>query len=58
MHAFEKIRELVILDQYVRGMMEIISTGEKGNERKECQNIVQKLCVHTLVSAAWQLHSL
>ena len=32
MHAFEKIRELAILDRYSSGRMEIISMGEKGNE--------------------------
>ena len=30
MHAFEKLRGLVILDWYFRGRMETISTGEKG----------------------------
>ena len=48
MHAFEKIRGLVILDCYFGGKMETISTQQKGNERKECLNIVQKLCVHTV----------
>ena len=46
MHAFGKIRELVILDWYFSGRMETISTKKKGNERKGCQNIVQKLCKH------------
>ena len=36
MHAFEKIRELVIWGWYFSGRMETISTKKKGNERKEC----------------------
>ena len=48
MHAFEKIRKLFIWDWYFSGRMETISTKEKGNERKECHNIAQKLCVHTV----------
>ena len=48
MRAFEKIRELVIWDWYFSGRMETISTKKKGNERKGCQNIAQKLCVHTV----------
>ena len=42
MHAFEKIRGLVIQDWYFSGRMEIISREKKENERKGCQNIVQK----------------
>ena len=45
--TFQKIRGLVIWDWYFSGRMEIISTEEKVKERKECRNIVQKLCVHT-----------
>ena len=36
MREFEKIRGLVIFDWYFSERMEIISTGEKGNEREEC----------------------
>ena len=36
-HAFKKIRGLVILDWYFSGRMETISTPEKGNKRKECK---------------------
>ena len=46
MRAFEKIRGLVIWDRYSSGRMETTSTKKKGNERKGCQNIVQKLRVH------------
>ena len=33
MHPFKKIRGLVILDWYVNGRMETISTKKKGNKR-------------------------
>ena len=39
MHAFEKVRGLVIQGWYFSGRMEINSMGENGNKRKECQNI-------------------
>ena len=45
MHAFGKIRGLVIYDWYFSWRMEIISTEKKGNKRKGCRNIVQNLCV-------------
>ena len=48
MRAFEKIKELVIWDWYFSGRMETSSRKKKGNERKECRNISQKLCVHTV----------
>ena len=50
MHAFEKIWGLVIWDWYFSGRMEKSSMKKKGNERKGCQNIVQKLCVHCKIS--------
>ena len=48
MHAFEKIRELVIWDWYFSGRIETISGKEKDHERKGCQNIAQKLCVQAV----------
>ena len=48
MHAFWKIRGLVIWDWYFSGRMETISMKKKGNERKECQNIAKKPFVHTV----------
>ena len=50
MGAFEKIRELVILDLYFSGRMEIISMGEKGNE--SMLHEVKKLstCILLLIS--------
>ena len=40
MHAFEKIRELVILDWYFSGRIEITSTWKKCNKRKECRYVI------------------
>ena len=48
MHAFEKIRGIVIWDWYFSERMETISMKKKGNERKECQNTAQKLRIHTV----------
>ena len=39
---------MVILDWHLSGWMETISAKEKSNKRKGCQNIAQKLCVHTV----------
>ena len=40
MRAFEKIRELVILDWYFSGRIEITSTWKKCNKRKECRYVI------------------
>ena len=41
MLAFEKCKELVNLDWYFSGRMEMTSTKKKGiKERKECRNIL------------------
>ena len=40
MHAFEKICQLVIWDWYFSGRMEMITTKNIGNERKECWILV------------------
>ena len=39
---------LVISDWYFGERIETNGAGEKVKKRKECQNILQKLCVHTI----------